>query len=87
MSFLLKRKLDIATITHQEKVDLPDDCVLQVVPALVVLKLNVQAVLNTHLHLQGTHISSHTANACLARIRHQQAMRLKRNLEAMEDTA
>jgi len=77
MSFLLKRKLDVRTIAHQEKVDLPDNCVLQVVSALVVLKLNVQAVLNTHLHLQGTYISSHTANAYLARTWPQQAMSLR----------
>ncbi len=47
----------VRTDTHQEEVDLPNDCVLQVVPALVVLKLNMQAVLNSHLHLQGMHLS------------------------------
>ena len=39
-------------MSHQEEVDLADHRVLQVVLALVVLKLNVQAVLNPNLHLQ-----------------------------------
>lgn len=36
---------------HQEEVDLPNDDVLEVVLGLIVLKLDVQAVLNAHLHL------------------------------------
>lgn len=39
-------------IAHQKEVDLANNCVLQVIPALVILKLNVQAVLNADLHLQ-----------------------------------
>ena len=39
--------------TYQEEVDLPDDCVLQVIPALVILKLDVKTVLYAHFHLRG----------------------------------
>ena len=39
--------------TYQEEVDLPDDCVLQVIPALVILKLDVKTVLYAHFHLHG----------------------------------
>jgi hypothetical protein len=37
---------------HQQEVDLADDGIFEVVLALVVLKLDVQAVLDAHLHLQ-----------------------------------
>ena len=39
---------------HQQEVNLPDHSILQVIPALVILKLDVQAVLdaNVHLHRQ-----------------------------------
>ena len=36
---------------YQQKVDLADDRVLQMVASLVVLELDVEAVLNAHLHL------------------------------------
>lgn len=36
---------------HQQEVDFADDGVLQVIAVLVILKLDVQAVLNPHLHL------------------------------------
>ncbi len=39
--------------THQQEVDAPQHRVLQVVRAPVVLKLDVQAVLDAHLHLWG----------------------------------
>ena len=38
---------------HQQEVDAAQHRVLQVVRAAVVLKLDVQAVLNAHLHLRG----------------------------------
>lgn len=46
---------DQKIMSHQEEVDLPDHRVLQMVLALVILKFNVQAVLNPNLHLKLPH--------------------------------